>query len=131
MTFQFILQKADTTKTHGKPVLDAEEFVRFYHMLTERPEIDEIFMKYDDGKGYWTFSDLCKFFYHEQKVHWLYFNFFISNVVHKFLMNQIQRKIFSIECMKLYCTLDIKKTYVPVFSKIHIADQISFVGHGK
>lgn len=100
-------------------------------MLTERPEIDEIFMKYDDGKGYWTFSDLCKFFYHEQKVHWLYFNFFISNVVHKFVMNQIQRKIFSIECMKLYCTLDIKKTYVPVFSKIHIADQISFVGHGK
>lgn len=72
LTFQLILQKADTTKTQGKPVLDAEEFVRFYHMLTERPEIDEIFMKYDDGKGYWTFSDLCKFFYHEQKVLWLY-----------------------------------------------------------
>lgn len=63
-----LFNKADTTKTHGKPVLDAEEFVRFYHMLTERPEIDEIFMKYDDGKGYWTFSDLCKFFYHEQKL---------------------------------------------------------------
>lgn len=64
----FGLQKADTTKTRGKPVLDAEEFVKFYHMLTERPEIDEIFMKYDDGKGFWTFTDLCKFFYHEQKV---------------------------------------------------------------
>lgn len=64
----FILQKADTKKTHGKPALDAEEFVRFYHMLTERPELDEIFMRYDDGKGYWSFSDLCKFFFHEQKV---------------------------------------------------------------
>lgn len=78
-------------------------------MLTERPEIDEIFMKYDDGKGYWTFSDLCKFFYHEQKVHWLYFNFFISNVVHKFLMNRCREIFFLIECMKLHFTLDIKK----------------------
>ncbi|XP_061182848.1 1-phosphatidylinositol 4,5-bisphosphate phosphodiesterase eta-1-like isoform X2 [Saccostrea echinata] len=65
---QTLFDKADTTKTYGKPVLDAEEFVKFYHMLTERPEIDEIFMKYDDGKGYWTFTDLCKFFYHEQKL---------------------------------------------------------------
>ncbi|XP_078332156.1 1-phosphatidylinositol 4,5-bisphosphate phosphodiesterase delta-1-like [Crassostrea virginica] len=65
---QELFNKADTTKTRGKPVLDAEEFVKFYHMLTERPEIDEIFMKYDDGKGFWTFTDLCKFFYHEQKL---------------------------------------------------------------
>ncbi|XP_055996618.1 1-phosphatidylinositol 4,5-bisphosphate phosphodiesterase eta-2-like isoform X3 [Ostrea edulis] len=65
---QTLFDKADTKKTHGKPALDAEEFVRFYHMLTERPELDEIFMRYDDGKGYWSFSDLCKFFFHEQKL---------------------------------------------------------------
>ena len=39
-------QTADTRKTKGeKPTLDSEEFVKFYNLLTERPEIEELFLK--------------------------------------------------------------------------------------
>jgi len=38
-------QEADTTKKKGKPTLDREEFVQFYSKLTERPEIEDLYMK--------------------------------------------------------------------------------------
>ena len=42
----FVLQKADTNTGVGeRSTLDAEEFVQFYHMVTERAEIEEIFLK--------------------------------------------------------------------------------------
>ena len=39
-------QAADTRREKGeKPTLDREEFVNFYNLLTERPEIEELFLK--------------------------------------------------------------------------------------
>lgn len=40
------LQKADTNKSMGGgSTLDSEEFVHFYHSVTERAEVEEIFLK--------------------------------------------------------------------------------------
>lgn len=43
--YNSVLQQADTNKKKGKPTLDREEFVQFYNKLTERPEIEELYMK--------------------------------------------------------------------------------------
>ena len=45
--FPLSQQAADTRRVKGeKPTLDREEFVNFYNLLTERPEIEELFLKY-------------------------------------------------------------------------------------
>ena len=65
---QNLFDKADTNTGVGeRSTLDAEEFVQFYHMVTERAEIEEIFLKYEDGKGYLTAEDLQIFMKEEQK----------------------------------------------------------------
>lgn len=48
LTHIYFPQRADTNKTvgRGKPTLDREEFVRFYNMLTRRPELEEVFLKW-------------------------------------------------------------------------------------
>lgn len=59
---------ADTRKTKGeKPTLDSEEFVKFYNLLTERPEIEELFLKYAKTTGHLTPSDLHMFLLHDQQ----------------------------------------------------------------
>ncbi|KAL5006357.1 hypothetical protein ScPMuIL_015163 [Solemya velum] len=64
-----LFDKADAKTVKGeKPSLDREEFIDFYHMLTERPEIEELFLKYADGKGYLNAEDLHAFLVQEQKV---------------------------------------------------------------
>ncbi|CAC5384877.1 PLCD [Mytilus coruscus] len=63
-----LFDKADTNKGIGETsTLDAEEFVHFYHSVTERIEIEEIFLKYDGGKGYFTADDLQRFMKEQQK----------------------------------------------------------------
>ncbi|XP_052801173.1 1-phosphatidylinositol 4,5-bisphosphate phosphodiesterase delta-4-like isoform X2 [Mya arenaria] len=59
---------ADTHRVKGeKPSLDRDEFVQFYNMLTERPEIGEIYMKYAKDVGYMTAADLQMFLRNDQK----------------------------------------------------------------
>ncbi|KAL4224544.1 phosphatidylinositol phospholipase C [Mactra antiquata] len=59
---------ADCRRVKGeKPTLDREEFVQFYNMLTERPEIEELYRKYAKDIGYMTASDLQMFLSQEQK----------------------------------------------------------------
>ncbi|KAL3841781.1 hypothetical protein ACJMK2_019882 [Sinanodonta woodiana] len=61
-------EAADTKKSkRGKPTLDREEFVNFYHNLTERSEIKELYGLYSCNKGYLTPKDLLTFFVEEQK----------------------------------------------------------------
>ncbi|XP_060086322.1 1-phosphatidylinositol 4,5-bisphosphate phosphodiesterase eta-2-like [Ylistrum balloti] len=64
-----LFDKADTEKSvKGKSRLDKSEFVQFYHLLTERAEIEEIFLRYDGGKGYMDCQDLQNFLKNDQKV---------------------------------------------------------------
>ncbi|XP_052232765.1 1-phosphatidylinositol 4,5-bisphosphate phosphodiesterase delta-1-like isoform X2 [Dreissena polymorpha] len=59
---------ADTRKIKGeKASLDRDEFVQFYKRLTERPEIEELYMIYAKDVGYMTASDLQMFLTQEQK----------------------------------------------------------------
>lgn len=59
---------ADTRRVKGeKPTLDREEFVQFYNMLTERPEIEELFLKYAKTTGHLTALDLHMFLIHDQQ----------------------------------------------------------------
>ncbi|VDI58332.1 Hypothetical predicted protein [Mytilus galloprovincialis] len=63
-----LFDKADTNKGIGeRSTLDSEEFVHFYHSVTERIEIEEIFLKYDGGKGYFSADDLQRFMKEQQK----------------------------------------------------------------
>ncbi|XP_076116421.1 1-phosphatidylinositol 4,5-bisphosphate phosphodiesterase delta-1-like isoform X3 [Mytilus galloprovincialis] len=63
-----LFDKADTNKGVGeRSTLDSEEFVHFYHSVTERIEIEEIFLKYDGGKGYFSADDLQRFMKEQQK----------------------------------------------------------------
>lgn len=64
-----LFDKADTEKSaKGKSRLDRNEFVEFYHLLTERAEIEEIFLRYDGGKGYMDCQDLQRFLRNDQKL---------------------------------------------------------------
>ncbi|XP_053383997.1 1-phosphatidylinositol 4,5-bisphosphate phosphodiesterase eta-2-like isoform X2 [Mercenaria mercenaria] len=59
---------ADCRRVKGeKPTLDREEFVQFYTVLTERPEVEELYAKYAKDVGYMTASDLQMFLTHDQK----------------------------------------------------------------
>ncbi|PVD33253.1 hypothetical protein C0Q70_04505 [Pomacea canaliculata] len=64
------VDRADTNKTvgRGKPTLDREEFVRFYNMLTRRPELEEVFLKYSRGKGYMVVRDILAFLKEGQRM---------------------------------------------------------------
>ncbi|XP_021368039.1 1-phosphatidylinositol 4,5-bisphosphate phosphodiesterase eta-2-like isoform X2 [Mizuhopecten yessoensis] len=64
-----LFDKADTEKSgKGRSRLDNAEFVQFYHLLTERAEVEEIFLRYDGGKGYMDCLDLQRFLKNDQKV---------------------------------------------------------------
>ncbi|KAK7491468.1 hypothetical protein BaRGS_00017297 [Batillaria attramentaria] len=67
---QEMFEKADTRKTpgKGKPTLDREEFVRFYNLLTRRPELEELFLRYSRGKGYMAPRDILAFLREGQKM---------------------------------------------------------------
>ncbi|XP_025087105.1 1-phosphatidylinositol 4,5-bisphosphate phosphodiesterase eta-2-like isoform X2 [Pomacea canaliculata] len=67
---QEMFERADTNKTvgRGKPTLDREEFVRFYNMLTRRPELEEVFLKYSRGKGYMVVRDILAFLKEGQRM---------------------------------------------------------------
>ncbi|XP_052828216.1 1-phosphatidylinositol 4,5-bisphosphate phosphodiesterase delta-4 [Octopus bimaculoides] len=73
MKKKYILQifnEANTDKTvnrHGKQTLDSEEFVKFYHLLTRRSELEELFKRYVRGKSYLSSGDLLKFLKQQQK----------------------------------------------------------------
>jgi hypothetical protein len=46
MVCTFVLQAADCRRVKGeKPTLDRGEFVQFYTVLTERPEVEELYVK--------------------------------------------------------------------------------------
>ncbi|KAK6191656.1 hypothetical protein SNE40_003288 [Patella caerulea] len=49
--------------------LDRQEFVNFYHQLTRRPELEELFVKFSRGKGVMNASDLLCFMREGQKRH--------------------------------------------------------------
>ncbi|KAK7099384.1 1-phosphatidylinositol 4,5-bisphosphate phosphodiesterase delta-1-like isoform X2 [Littorina saxatilis] len=67
---QDMFEKADTRKTNkGKATLDRDEFVRFYNMLTNRPELEEIFLRYSRGKGFMATKDVLGFLREGQKMH--------------------------------------------------------------
>ncbi|XP_046367944.1 1-phosphatidylinositol 4,5-bisphosphate phosphodiesterase eta-2-like isoform X2 [Haliotis rufescens] len=64
-----MFDKADTNKsTKSKAVLDRNEFVNFYHALTQRPELEEIFLRYTRGKAYLTVRDLLSFIREAQRM---------------------------------------------------------------
>ncbi|XP_029644259.1 1-phosphatidylinositol 4,5-bisphosphate phosphodiesterase delta-1 isoform X2 [Octopus sinensis] len=73
MKKKYILQifnEANTNKTanrYGKQTLDSEEFVKFYHLLTRRSELEELFKRYVRGKSYLSSGDLLKFLKQQQK----------------------------------------------------------------
>ncbi|XP_060600026.1 1-phosphatidylinositol 4,5-bisphosphate phosphodiesterase eta-2-like isoform X4 [Ruditapes philippinarum] len=59
---------ADCRRVKGeKPTLDRGEFVQFYTVLTERPEVEELYVKYAKDVGYMTSSDLQMFLTQDQK----------------------------------------------------------------
>ncbi|KAK3697824.1 hypothetical protein RRG08_009035 [Elysia crispata] len=61
---------ADTNK-NGKgnnSVLDREEFVNFYHRLTKRVEVEEVFLRFSRGKGFMTLKDILTFLREGQKM---------------------------------------------------------------
>ncbi|GAB1601626.1 1-phosphatidylinositol 4,5-bisphosphate phosphodiesterase delta-1-like isoform X3 [Argonauta hians] len=67
---QQIFNEANTDKTanrYGKQTLDSEEFVKFYHLLTRRSELEELFKRYVRGKSYLSPGDLLKFLKQQQK----------------------------------------------------------------
>ncbi|ESO98697.1 hypothetical protein LOTGIDRAFT_142432, partial [Lottia gigantea] len=45
----------------GRDTLDRQEFITFYHQLTRRPELEELFIKYSRGKGVMHVSDILSF----------------------------------------------------------------------
>ncbi|KAL8618755.1 hypothetical protein ACOMHN_015165 [Nucella lapillus] len=66
---QELFEKADTRKSgKGKATLDKDEFVRFYNMITRRPEVEELFLRYSRGKGYMESRDILAFLREGQKM---------------------------------------------------------------
>ncbi|XP_059178362.1 1-phosphatidylinositol 4,5-bisphosphate phosphodiesterase eta-1-like [Physella acuta] len=62
---------ADKDKTldeHKASVLNREEFVEFYHRLTRRVEIEEVYFGYSMGKSEMTIQDFLKFLTDAQKM---------------------------------------------------------------
>lgn len=62
---------ADTNR-NGKAniaVLDREEFVNFYHKLTKRVEVEEVFLRFSRGKGFMTLKDVLTFLREGQMMH--------------------------------------------------------------
>ncbi|UYV79545.1 hypothetical protein LAZ67_17003070 [Cordylochernes scorpioides] len=56
-------------KHKGHDVLDKEEFVKFYHMLLQRPELEEIFKKFSiNNATIMGPEELLKFLVNEQKL---------------------------------------------------------------
>lgn len=65
-----IFNQANTDKKanrYGKQTLDKEEFVTFYHLLTKRNELEELFKSYVRGKSFLSPGDLLKFLKQQQK----------------------------------------------------------------
>ncbi|GFO41610.1 1-phosphatidylinositol 4,5-bisphosphate phosphodiesterase delta-4 [Plakobranchus ocellatus] len=62
---------ADTNKNGrgNNSVLDREEFVNFYHKLTKRVEVEEVFLRFSRGKGFMTLKDVLTFLREGQKMH--------------------------------------------------------------
>ncbi|CAL1547807.1 unnamed protein product, partial [Lymnaea stagnalis] len=52
---------------HSASVLDREEFVFFYHSLTRRVEMEEIFLRFSNAKGFMNIRDLLTFLRDGQK----------------------------------------------------------------
>ncbi|XP_076450758.1 1-phosphatidylinositol 4,5-bisphosphate phosphodiesterase delta-4-like isoform X2 [Babylonia areolata] len=67
---QELFEKADTRKNpgKGKATLDRDEFVKFYNMITRRPELEELFLRYSRGKGYMAIRDVLAFLREGQKM---------------------------------------------------------------
>ncbi|XP_041367391.1 1-phosphatidylinositol 4,5-bisphosphate phosphodiesterase delta-1-like isoform X2 [Gigantopelta aegis] len=65
---QEMFKAADTNKDGRKNVLDREEFVKFYHQLTRRPELEEIFLKNSRGKPFLTVAEFLSFLKESQKM---------------------------------------------------------------
>ncbi|XP_059143745.1 1-phosphatidylinositol 4,5-bisphosphate phosphodiesterase delta-4-like [Physella acuta] len=66
-----LFEAADTNRNISKrkgSVLDREEFVHFYHRLTRRVEIEEVYLGYTKGKGCMTLQDLLSFLRSGQKM---------------------------------------------------------------
>lgn len=73
MKKKYVLQlfnEANTNKKanrYGKQTLDKDEFVNFYHLLTKRNELEELFKRYVRGKSFLSPGDLLKFLKQQQK----------------------------------------------------------------
>ncbi|XP_050408495.1 1-phosphatidylinositol 4,5-bisphosphate phosphodiesterase delta-4 isoform X3 [Patella vulgata] len=68
---QDMFDAANTNRKDKKSnnTLDRQEFVNFYHQLTRRPELEELFVKFSRGKGVMNASDLLCFMREGQKRH--------------------------------------------------------------
>ncbi|XP_055899333.1 1-phosphatidylinositol 4,5-bisphosphate phosphodiesterase delta-4-like isoform X4 [Biomphalaria glabrata] len=66
-----MFDEADKNKNVGvskTSVLDREEFVEFYNRLTKRVELEDIFLKFSNGKGYMNIRDILGFLRDGQKI---------------------------------------------------------------
>ncbi|XP_064600200.1 1-phosphatidylinositol 4,5-bisphosphate phosphodiesterase delta-1-like isoform X2 [Liolophura sinensis] len=66
-----LFDEANTNKERnqsGRQSLNVKEFVHFYHLFTKRPEMEEIFKEYSNGKAHWNAEDIMYFFREVQKL---------------------------------------------------------------
>ncbi|KAK3101770.1 hypothetical protein FSP39_006226 [Pinctada imbricata] len=64
-----LMREAKKQEKKSDVSLNIDEFISFYHLLNTRPELNELFWRYDkNNKGYWSTRDLQDFSKQEQQV---------------------------------------------------------------